>query len=957
VFNQDGDVLWKYRSHGSILAIRAEDIDNDKNVEIIIASESQLEALRVVRQQPLLDLINECWQGLQQDKPEELLIEEFRNHQSPLLRSFALRKMAEQKIHSPEVFKVFEAFIKDGSVEVRKALIQAVVACYKINPQHAQYILSQLVMDSVTDVRLTLVKRIGNLMRSYKKESYWDDGFRFLQRFTRNNSRVVRRAVMRELYLLVNDLYGTPGRKRMAIELLLTGLLEPEAPSVQASNWVRQEAARTLAHFLDEHHNELFMYIHLFITKGVRPEIFLRVADHAETAFIRDIFYRLGNLFIDLNEANVREKLAEVVNTLEETKALKYGEETLIMYKELLRLLDLQTIEDIAQYQCFLKEDSFTTNTHFPAGVSVLMKLNLLTRTLRLYLRREGLKDRVNALLEANKAIERASAFAEQVYTTTMALGQPIAKLPDYSILSMLFKRWQATITSELLQLSGNAQLLPEIQTKQVFCEEQIAVWLLLRNTGGSTADNVRVELLNSGQFDIVGKNVFETEAIFAQDEVIAEFTIRPHTCVPNLVFEIAYKETEIREQIFHFDSQLELYTPTQPQFQPIPNPYSTGVPTTEMCYGREDDLKFLQDNLTRINAGTFLILHGQRRSGKTTLLLQLVNTDMLEPHIPLRIDLQRESYRMTESQFFYNIAFYIAQALNKKGINVYLDAKEDFEREPKFYLDRFLDTVEQCLGGERKLIVLVDEFEILEAKVKSKILAPEVFEYLRSLVQRYPSMTLLLAGVHAIEELTEGYWSPFFNIAIHHRLSKLSEQGALSLISMPVKGFLEYDGYAVKKIRQLTADQPYLIHLVCRPLVDYCNEKEKTYVTINDVNVVLDTIMKSSQLHFKWLWDQCPLADHYVLAIMAELGGDEGRSLSLVEIEQHYRYYALLYKREAVLHSLKGLAERDIVEKVLNSVDEEASSYERYRLPVGLVREWIYQTKSVKQVRHEEER
>jgi len=82
---------------------------------------------------------------------------------------------------------------------------------------------------------------------------------------------------------------------------------------------------------------------------------------------------------------------------------------------------------------------------------------------------------------------------------------------------------------------------------------------------------------------------------------------------------------------LFHFSGQLDLYTPTeQPKFKPIPNPYSTGVPTTEMCHGREDDLKFLQDNLTRTNAGTFVILYGQRRSGKTTLLLQLANTNAI---------------------------------------------------------------------------------------------------------------------------------------------------------------------------------------------------------------------------------------------------------------------------------------------------------------------------------------
>ncbi len=54
-----------------------------------------------------------------------------------------------------------------------------------------------------------------------------------------------------------------------------------------------------------------------------------------------------------------------------------------------------------------------------------------------------------------------------------------------------------------------------------------------------------------------------------------------------------------------------------------------------------------------------------------------------------------------------------------------------------------------------------------------------------------------------------------------------------------PVEGYLEYEPLTVQKIRQLTSDQPYLIHLMCRAIVDYCNEQHKNYVTINDVNIV----------------------------------------------------------------------------------------------------------------------
>jgi hypothetical protein len=277
----------------------------------------------------------------------------------------------------------------------------------------------------------------------------------------------------------------------------------------------------------------------------------------------------------------------------------------------------------------------------------------------------------------------------------------------------------------------------------------------------------------------------------------------------------------------------------------------------------------------------------------------------------------------------------------------------EDFEKHSSFYLNRLLDVVEEKLQ-DRMLVILIDEFEVLEALVNQRKLAPEVFDYLRSMVQNRQHILFLLAGVHTIQKLTAGYWSPFFNIANQYQISKLSEQGAITLITKPVEGFLEYDPYAVQKIRQLTADQPYLIHLICRPLIDYCNELKKAYVTMNDVNAILKELMESKQNHFQWLWNQSTKEERHVLSVLAELGMDERSLLSLVEIEVQYKHYSLNYKIESVLAALTNLVEREVVEKVENYANEGASSYERYRLPVGLIREWLRKHKSVKQVQHE---
>ena len=58
---------------------------------------------------------------------------------------------------------------------------------------------------------------------------------------------------------------------------------------------------------------------------------------------------------------------------------------------------------------------------------------------------------------------------------------------------------------------------------------------------------------------------------------------------------------------------------------QPV-NPYIAGSPVTgtEMFYGREDVFSFIQRNLIGRHRDTPIVLYGQRRTGKTSVLYQL---------------------------------------------------------------------------------------------------------------------------------------------------------------------------------------------------------------------------------------------------------------------------------------------------------------------------------------------
>ncbi len=983
VFNREGDPPWTYQAGARITVIGARDIDKMEDTEIVIGFDDRLKALQMVNQLQLQDLIQQCWSALTILSPEKDsetskgpgIIEKLFEDHDPLLRAFALKKVSERSPHSSEDFRIFDKALSDTSQEVRKALIPAVMKNYVLDPDKSQLILTKLSRD-VTPVQLAFVNTIHMLLEHNPQII-----FEYLNQFLKNMDRYGRYAVLRQLHYLIsrsNVHSSTPYREKI-LRMLLRAAQDSE------SEWIQQEAGRTLAHFLDQHPGDLLANLFRCITEGIKIDILWHILHHANTPVVQHIFrafiplidyrdsenekehtkvdYLKGIDGLDhrkadhLDDNNALELIEDAVKALEEARSLRNGKEVCLIYEEFRRLFCICTLSAVADYHCQLNTNEFAQDNHHTSIIlRVCQRLSTITRLLRIYLKREGLNDRLTSLLEASSTIDTISKFTMQEYTTIFSESAR-ERLPDYRLFVLLFHRWSDIISAQLRELRGRAELRVDLKTRSVPHEEQIGILLFTRNDGRSTADNVKISLLHNGEFDIVGKASFETEAIPAQETVHAEFSIRPHTYTENLGlnFEIVYDDAQAIMNTLMIGEQLQLQA-KHAEFKYIPNPYSTGTPThnNQMFFGRERDIEVLKENLTRTETKCVIVLYGQRRSGKTTLLLHLVNTSILEPHIPILIDMQRESYQISSNTFFHNLAFYIFKEFQRRGITLTKPEAVDFERQATFAFDLFLEEAEIQLTNQ-KIIMLIDEFEVLETQVNNKRLDPELFEYLRSLMQHHTNINFLLSGTHKIEEFTRSYWSAFFNMAFHHRLSRLSMQSSVGLITNPVAGYLEYDPSAVHKIRDLTADQPYLIHLICRSLVDHCNEKHKAYVTINDVNTVLQEVMETGQFHFDWLWKHINSEERIVLSALAQGGREDGRALSLVEIEEIYRHYHIPYKQEKAIASLKELMAADTIEKITDDLHEHTTDRGRFRIPVGLIRQWLLKERPLLAVLQEE--
>lgn len=923
VLDADGDLRWRYKVSDRIRGVRAADFDRDGNVEIAIGSEDKIiYFLRIANQQECSMQIEHYWNILQTTYSLEDLLRGLALHQNPYLRAFVLLRHAEQVQMIDKDGSLLQALATDTSEYVRTTFAHTIALLYTTQPDQTRHFLDQLATDEALDVRLAFVDSLSEIARVDEHV-----GIEYFNRLTKDPNKWIRRNVVRKLYLLV-DSFPLP-----AFRLLLT-IAQDER------DWVRQEVARALAHYFTRHTSSLITGLRTLISSNIDISILHWIANYFSTANISGLFITMADLLSpDLDSANVQSRLKGIVQVLITMKALPHGEEAWLIYNEMLLLHSTSRVEEIAQYRCQFNDIYTDESMRFKDTIQIFKELDKIATSLSVYLRREGFGDRLASLLEAIGNLEELHKDAEQRYFWPK--GQK-PRFPDYLVLELLLKKWRSIVTAEVSQLQGKADIIPELRTTTAHNEEHVAIWLDIHNRGRSPADNVKVTLQTSLDIDIIGSDTCEFETVPTQGKRTAEFIIKPQNVLPHLAFKILYDDVESRSKYMLFGTRLEIQEKKEP-FRQIPNPYTAGTPiqTQEMFYGREDDLRFLKENLT-FSSSTVIVLYGQRRSGKSSLLHQLVNTAALDPHIPVYIDMQRESLGITTSAFLYHVAYYIYRALKRKNIIVRFPIRQEFSEDPTFAFDLFLDQINSTFD-EAKLVLLIDEFEILEQKVTEGALAPEIFEYLRSQMQHRRNLNFLLSGIHTIEHLSANYWSVFFNIARHRQLSKLNEEAAVKLISEPTGDSLVYDPLAIEKIRSLTADQPYLIQLICRSLVEYSNYEHKNYVTINDVNKVLREVMETGQVHFTWVWHLSTPDERIALSIIAQEGREEGALVSFTDIERIFQQLHLVYNYNQVAQALQSLIDRDILEGRLVE--------KKFRIPVGLIRALLRNEKPLKDV------
>jgi hypothetical protein len=328
------------------------------------------------------------------------------------------------------------------------------------------------------------------------------------------------------------------------------------------------------------------------------------------------------------------------------------------------------------------------------------------------------------------------------------------------------------------------------------------------------------------------------------------------------------------------------------------------------------------------------MLLYGQRRMGKTSLLR---NLGRLLPStiVPLFVDLQGPvSNAEGHAGFLYNLTRAMTDsARRQRSLDFAPLTSEDLRPDPFTVFDEWLDKVEMVLAHGTALLVL-DEFEALDRALgRGRFDEAAVLGMLRHVIQHRPRFRVLLAGSHTLDEFQR--WASYLiNVQVMH-ISYLSAADARRLIEHPVPDFpLRYEPDASQRAVAITRGHPYLVQLLCNEIVELKNEQEpavRGLAQLADVEEAVIGALNSGTLFFSEIrQNQLDIAGQRVMYTLAAQGegariGEEALARVLSDAGQLARTLDVLQKLELIEPADGG-----------------------YRFQVELIRRWFAQKRGV---------
>jgi hypothetical protein len=372
-------------------------------------------------------------------------------------------------------------------------------------------------------------------------------------------------------------------------------------------------------------------------------------------------------------------------------------------------------------------------------------------------------------------------------------------------------------------------------------------------------------------------------------------------------------------------------------------NPYIAGSPVTgtEMFYGREDVFAFIRRNLIGRHRDTPVVLYGQRRTGKTSVLYQLHRH--LDPSYRcIFLDLHGLNLHGM-GNLMLGIARSIRRGLQRDHeLAVEVPDRAVFLADPRWAFEAlFLDRVWTVLGKDH-LVLMMDEVIRLDEEVKAGRLARDIFDYLRHLMQHHPRLNFIFSLGSGLEEMAKDY-AFLFSVSLYHRISFLEPAAATALITQPIRNHYRVAEEATGRILQITSCHPYYTQLVCHCLFDFWARSPKREMTADDVDAVLAEAIELGSANLTYVWQDSTPEEQALMGGLAAAMRSRSGPVTIDQIREVWHDVNVSLPERQLTQAIRSLTSREVV-----------AGTETYSFAVDLQRRWLDQHRRLDWVKQE---
>jgi formylglycine-generating enzyme required for sulfatase activity/tetratricopeptide (TPR) repeat protein len=379
-------------------------------------------------------------------------------------------------------------------------------------------------------------------------------------------------------------------------------------------------------------------------------------------------------------------------------------------------------------------------------------------------------------------------------------------------------------------------------------------------------------------------------------------------------------------------------------------NPYIAGAAIRDLSsfYGRQDILEWVEREIR--NPGTnALVLFGQRRIGKTSLLLQLQRTLSKNDFSVIYFDLQDQAVQPL-GDVLADLAETIVEQMD---LDLKLPKRNDFDNKGRVFQNQFLPLIYNKLPESKRLVILLDEFDVFDASTEERLTesaaARILLPFLRRLITHETRLVFIFVAGRRPQDLSINL-TQTFKTGLSKEVWVLDRESATDLIKKAEENkTLNFSNQAIKRILDLTGRHPFLVQLLCQCIWNRAyrsNPIKIPMINIDEVNASINDALQAGNSALQWLWGGLNPAERIYAAALAEVT-IEGTPISEDKVIR------VLYQHSSRLRAHEGMdAPQELIKRrILEKVDGG------YRFIVEFFRLWVNQFRNLQEVKDEFDR